>query len=171
MREEKEALFNTEDAFLVDERLIEELKQRAAASPTGRFRLCLHRSTDEAIQDMLVVHCRKNYSRPHCHPHSAVSLKIIEGEMGVLLFDDQGEIARTVELGTRGGGMAICVRLIPSLWYATVCRSEMVVFYETKQGPFARERSNVWAPWSPDEDDLQGIAAFRAQIGVDSETR
>ena len=169
MREEKDALFNTEDAFPVDEQLIDELKQRAAASPTGRFRLCLHQSTDEVVQDMLIVHCRENYSRPHRHPESAVSLKIIEGELAVLLFDDQGEVTRTMELGPHGGGKAVCVRLAPGVWYATLCRSEMVVFYETKQGPFVRDRSNNWAPWSPAEDDPSGIAAFQARIGIGPE--
>jgi hypothetical protein len=41
-----------------------------------------------------------------------------------------------------------------------VCRSEQLVFYETLEGPFERDRVNIWAPWSPEENDPEGIARY-----------
>ena len=49
-----------------------------------------------------------------------------------------------------------------------VCRSEQVVFYETLEGPFDRERVNAWAPWSPAEDDPRAIERYLVSLGFRS---
>jgi len=165
MRESKDALFNTDDVLLVDAKLIAGIKRRALHSATHRFRLCLHRTPEDAVQEMIVVHCRDNYSRPHCH-RIATSMMIVEGEATVLLFDDEGNVTRRIEMGPRESGRPFTLTLAPSLWHMPVCRSEQLVFYETQQGPFVRDRLNLWAPWSPAEDDPRAIAAYLRRLGV-----
>jgi len=77
VRESDVALFNTDDVLSVDDALVETLKGRARTSPSRRFRLCLHRSAEEAVQEMIVVHCRDNYSRPH--RHTVASSAVVDG--------------------------------------------------------------------------------------------
>jgi glucose-6-phosphate isomerase len=166
MRESNQALFNTDDVIVVDQAMIDYLKQRALDAPTRRFRLCLHQSPDELVQEMIVVHCRDNYSRPHHHPDTASSLTILEGDLTVLLFDERGEVTRTLELGARGSGKPFTLRLAANVWHMPVCRSPQLVFYETMTGPFRRDAINAWAPWSPAEDDEAGIAAYLAGLGI-----
>jgi cupin fold WbuC family metalloprotein len=165
MRETKRALFNTATVMPVDDRLIEDLKARARAASSRRFRLCLHASPDDPTQEMVVVHCRDNYSRPHAHD-SPLTLLVIEGEMRVLLFDDTGTVTRTVDLAPFGGGKPFALHLTPAQWYMPVCTTQQVVFYETKRGPFDRDTTNRWATWSPAEDDEAGIAAYRRTLGI-----
>ena len=166
MRESNQALFNTEDVLRVDQSLIDELKRRALTAASRRFRLCLHQSPDELVQEMIVVHCRDNYSRPHHHPTTASSMMILEGEVTVFLFDAAGRVTEQVELGTQASGKPFTLRLAPDVWHMPVCRSAQLVFYETMTGPFRRDAINAWAPWSPAEDDEPAIAAYLTALGI-----
>jgi len=165
MTDGEQARFNTAAALAVDAAMISELKRRALESPTRRFRLCLHHSTREAVQQMIVVHCHDNYSRPHAHT-VPLSYLVLEGSLRVLLFDDSGAITGHVDLEPLGQEHPFALRLEPGQWYMPVCRTPQVVFFETKAGPFERDATNRWAPWSPDDTDSAAIAAFRAKLGI-----
>jgi glucose-6-phosphate isomerase len=166
VRETDTALFNDGDVLTVDDALIEHLKRRARETPTRRFRICLHQSPDETVQEMIVVHCRENYSRPHRH-RAATSCVILEGELTMVLFDGDGRETQRIELGGRDSGKPFTLRLGPDLWHMPVCRSEQLVFYETLEGPFRRDTVNEWAPWSPEESDAEGIARYLRSLGFD----
>lgn len=165
MRESNQAFFNTDDVLAVDEQMLEVLKRRALSAPHRRFRLCLHRSESDAVQEMLVVHCRGNYSRPHAHPQPS-SMTILEGALTMFLFDADGAPRRTIEMGPRGSGKPFCLQLDAGVWHMPVCRTPQLVFYETMAGPFVRDDVNLWAPWSPGEDDPLAIRAYLESFGV-----
>lgn len=165
MRDSEHALFNEGDVLVVDADLVAQLKRRALTAPHRRFRLCLHQSEAEAVQEMLVVHCRDNYSRPHAHPIPS-SLLVLEGALTVFLFAADGAVLRRIELGESASGKPFCLRLEAGVWHMPVCRTPQIVFYETMTGPFRRDDINQWAPWSPAEDDPDGIEAFLAGFGV-----
>jgi glucose-6-phosphate isomerase len=164
MRETDQALFNDEDVLVVDAALIEKLKARATRSPSRRFRLCLHRSREDAVQEMIVVHCRDNYSRPHAH-HVASSMTILEGEVTVVFFDDRGNEIRRVAMGAKDSGKPFALNVGAGVWHMPVCTTAQLVFYETQAGPFERERVNLWAAWSPAEDDPRAIARYLKALG------
>ena len=42
-------------------------------------------------------------------------------------------------------------------------RSDVLVFHETTNGPFDR-KDTVFAPWSPEDGDPQGIDAFMTAL-------
>lgn len=165
MRDSDQALFNDGEVLVVDEELIAELKRRAVAAPHRRFRLCLHQSQEEAVQEMLVVHCRGNYSRPHAHPIPS-SMLVLEGALTVYTFADDGAVLRRIELAARGSGKPCVLRLEAGVWHMPVCRTPQIVFFETMAGPFRRDDINRWAPWSPAEDDTAGIPRYLAAFGV-----
>lgn len=166
MREGRDALFNTSVYLAVGQEEIEELKRRARQSPRGRYRLCLHHRPEDAIQEMLTVHCRGNYSRPHRHAHTANSYYMIEGELETLIFNDEGQVTERIRLGAHGQGAAMCLWIAAGCWHMPVCLSELAVFHEVIGGPFERDKTNEWAPWSPDEDDVAGIEAFMRTVGA-----
>ena len=163
--ETNEALFNTQALLQVDGTMIERLKALAERSPTLRFRLCLHRSTEDAVQEMIVVHCRHNYSRPNAHSVPLTYL-VLEGTLRVLFFNDEGAVRSSTDLGPFVGGKPFALRIEPGHWYMPICISQQVVFFETQAGPFRRDVMNRWAPWSPAEDDAAGIAAYRRRLGL-----
>jgi cupin fold WbuC family metalloprotein len=160
MRENEHAFLNDQSVLAVDTELVEELKRRAWTAPHRRFRLCLHHSPADAVQEMIVVHCRENYSRPHRHPGLASTCLILEGTMDLYLFEDDGSIREVLHLGAPASGRPFTVRVGPDEWHMPVCTTPQLVFFETMQGPFDRDAVNEWAPWSPGEDDAQGIREY-----------
>jgi cupin fold WbuC family metalloprotein len=146
MREAEGALFNTEPVLAVDGEMMEMLKERARRSPTLRYRLCLHHSTDDPVQQMIVVHCRGNDSRPHAHPTASMSYTMIEGEMTVVLFDGEGNESDRIELAAPGQGKHVCLRLVPGVIYMPVCRTETAVFHETLSSPNPDGSATVYGP-------------------------
>jgi len=162
------AIFNQDRICVVDAELIEKLKTEALRSPLRRYRICMHHSTDDPMQDMIIVHRRGNYSRPHCHPHAAMSYTMIEGRMDVLVFDDTGAVTQRIRLGALGDpdADATSLRLSAGVIRMPVCLTETAVFHEAMGAPNPEGRETVYAAWSPAEDDADGIAAFHRKLGI-----
>ena len=72
---------------------------------------------------------------------------------------------RRVELGHKDSGKPFMLTVGAHVWHMPVCTSAQIVFYETQAGPFERDRVNVWAAWSPREDDAGAIARYLKSLG------
>ncbi|MBM4022452.1 MAG: cupin fold metalloprotein, WbuC family [Planctomycetes bacterium] len=60
--------------------LVEMVKTRARGAPLRRFRDCLHRTTDDPLQEMVICVTRGSYFPPHRHPKAkSESYHMIEG--------------------------------------------------------------------------------------------
>ncbi|MBT3295615.1 MAG: cupin fold metalloprotein, WbuC family [Verrucomicrobia bacterium] len=162
------AFFNRDRVCAVDATLIERLKTEALRSPLGRFRLCMHHSTSDPMQDMIIVHRRGNYSRPHYHPNAAMSYTMIEGRMDILLFDDAGSVTERVRMGCHGDpeSDAVGIRLAAGTVYTPVCLTEAAVFHETLSAPNPDGEATHYAAWSPADDEPDRIAAFHRGLGI-----
>ena len=164
MGEAKPVIFNTEEVAKVDKKVIQDLKQKAAARADKRFRLCLHRSGDDLVHEMIIVHGKGIYVRPHKHENQTSSIHIIEGEMVIVLFDEQGNQVDRFHMGERASGRCFVCRLEKGLWHTELFLAEPVVFLETMQGPFKPLTHSSFAPWSPEADDQAGIDRFMKSI-------
>lgn len=137
---------------------LERLKDAASASPLRRARLCLHHGSNDAVQEMILVLCNDVVLfRPHRHLQKTESFHLVEGELYVLVFDDSGNVLRTVHMGPPNSGRTFCYRLNVSHWHAILPRSRFVVFHETTAGPF-RAGEALFAPWAP--SDPPELGAF-----------
>ena len=127
------AIFNSEAIAEVNLKTIEYLKIQAAKEPFRRFRLCLHHSVENEVQESVIVFCRDTYIRPHRHPNNKPeSYHIIKGEMSVFFFDDSGRVVRKIEMGEVGSEKTFFYRLSASTWHIPVPSSEFVVFHAKK---------------------------------------
>ena len=135
------------------------LKERAAANPRLRCRLCLHASPSAAQHEMLIVHHRDAYVRPHRHERKSESLIVIEGDALAFTFDDAGGIASTIPLGPPGGSASFSCYMPAATWHGLAIRSEWLVFVEAAAGPFERSETSFPA-WAPDGNDPAAAAAY-----------
>ena len=164
------AIFNKALVCAVDTALIEKLKTEALRSPLGRYRICMHHSTEDPMQDMIVVHRRGNYSRPHYHPRAAMSYTMIEGRMDVLIFDDTGAVTQRVRMRCHGDpdGGTVSLHLCEGIVYTPVCLTQTAVFHETLSAPNPQGRETLYAAWSPADDEPERIAAFHRRLGIEA---
>ena len=147
----------------VTQEQLRQLKQAALHAPLKRARLCLHLDHRDSVQEMVIAFCQGSYVRPHRHVNKSESFHVIEGELMVILFDDKGQVTRRIKMGPSSSGYTFLYRLSSSLWHTVVPLSEFVIVHETVTGPFAKEDTE-FAPWGPDDSDVDGIEMFLAKI-------
>ena len=131
----------------IDAALIADLKRKASQSPRLRANYNLHTSVAEASR-FLNVGTSKTYWRPHMHENKWEAGTLLEGRLGVLRFDDSGNVLEKVLLDCSDIRV---VEVEPQEWHAIVPLSAHVVLFETKKGPYVPETDKVFAPWAPAE--------------------
>ena len=142
---------------------IEEIKQKARQSPRRTARFCAHSNINESIHEMLIVHQKSFYVRPHKHENKTISFHIIEGEADIILFHDDGTIDQVITMGDKASGRKFFYRLTSSPYYTKIIHSDMLVFHETISGPF-RIDETMLAPWSPKETDINAVSNYMALL-------
>ena len=143
----------------VDAAAIAQLKQDATGNARQRIRLCTHPTVDDLLHEMLIVHEKNVYVRPHKHLGKSESFHVIEGDVDVVIFDDAGSVAQMIRMGAYGSGRHFYYRLAEPLFHTLLIRSAVLVFHEVTNGPFRRE-GTVFAPWAPVDTDEDGVRRF-----------
>jgi cupin fold WbuC family metalloprotein len=141
----------------------EPLKQAALQAPLKRARLCLHHHHEDPVQEMVIAFCRRSYVRPHRHANKSESFHVIEGELAVVFFDDNGQVTHRIRMGPLDSGHPFLYRLSGNLWHTVVPLSEFVIIHETTSGPFV-EGETEFARWGPDGKDASEIDSFLTRI-------
>jgi len=155
----------TESPDVVNRDIITELKRTAEASPLKRSRLCLHRTNDDPVHEMLIVLCGDVYIRPHRHLNKPESFHLLEGAVSAVFFDDDGQLVREERLGT-GLGENFIYRVTHPLYHTQLVWSDHIVFYECTRGPFLKEETE-FASWAPEEGTVEAqpyLAALKERF-------
>ncbi len=156
-----QAEFNTEDIFVVSPAYLENLKAKALQTANGRYRVCLHSSTEELVQNMVIVLAENSYVQPHRQrPGKSKAYHVMEGQLSVVLWNDKGEIDRVLELGAKGTGLPSLYHLSKSIWHMPVPMSSVAVYQETSTGPFVKNWDVEYSPWAPAEENISAAAQF-----------
>jgi cupin fold WbuC family metalloprotein len=121
------------------------------------MRVCTHRDPGDSLHEMLIVHTKDTYVRPHKHAAKSESFHVIEGEMDVVVFDDHGAVTDVLRLGDYRSGRTFYYRMHEPLFHTLLIRSEVVIFHEITAGPF-RPQDTIFAPWEPPPDDVAARA-------------
>ncbi|WP_445775342.1 WbuC family cupin fold metalloprotein [Shewanella sp.] len=166
-KESDEVLYPEEDVVLLQLDHIQELKRRAELNLRHRVRLCAHRSPQDSLHEMFIVHMRDCYVRPHKHLGKVESMAVLEGEVDMVLFHDDGSIRRMIPMGTQSSGKVFYQRLADPVYHTLLIRSEFLVFHEITEGPFLR-KSTVFPDWAPAET---GVAADAFLDGLETQIR
>ena len=160
-----EVLVASGDVTLIGATELEKVKHMALASSSGRARICAHRTSADALHEMLIAMRGRRYVRPHAHYGKSESFHMIEGELTIVLFANDGRIQQLVDLSAKGGD-TLYYRLSSPTVHTVVLRTELAVFHETTNGPFV-PRDAYFPAWSPDERNTSGASAFLERLLVD----
>jgi cupin fold WbuC family metalloprotein len=165
--------YNEDDVAEVGTEWYGKLKRHAFEADQKRARLCLHRSPDDLLHEMLIVFHRDTLIRPHRHRGKSESYHVIFGELDIVLFSDDGQPQRLVSMGSLASGKSHVYRLDAPIWHSVIVRSEYAAIHEVTNGPF-RIEENEFAPWAPEEpaalrEFLDSSAETAHSLGVNSE--
>jgi cupin fold WbuC family metalloprotein len=157
IREESvEVLYPEEDVVIVTAADLDELKKLALQNPRQRVRLCAHRTPQDHLHEMFIVHTSDCYVRPHKHLGKAESMAVLEGEVDVVLFSEEGSITQIVQMGAPGSGKTFYQRLSDPIFHSLIIRTPFLVFHEVTEGPFLRENT-IFPEWAPAEEGAAAI--------------
>lgn len=139
------------------------LKRQAAESPRRRARICAHPTNDDALHEMIIAISASSYIHPHKHLGKSESFHIVEGEVDVAVFDENGNLVDVVELGGAGSGRRFFYRLSSAAYHTLVIRSDFLIVHEVTNGPFDRAKT-VLAPFAPAEEDGAAARAYMVRL-------
>jgi len=131
---------------------------RGIRSARKRARLCAHDDAADPIHEMLICLARETYVRPHRHAKKSESFHIIEGELDVVLFENDGAIRDVIRMGPYRAGHVFFYRLNESRFHTVLVNSPHALIHETTNGPFNPDETE-FATWSPVEDH-RDVAQF-----------
>ena len=147
--ENEEVLYTRENITQIALADIENLIIMARETKRKRIRICAHPSPDNPVHDMLIVHFYDTYVRPHRHLNKDETFHIIQGELKVVIFNDDGAIKDIVNMGEYGSGKTFFYRMSKSYYHTVIPISEIAVFHETTKGPFSL-KDTKFPSWAPD---------------------
>jgi cupin fold WbuC family metalloprotein len=130
--------------------VLDAVSREAASSPRLRKNRNLH-AMDDPVHRLLNAMEPGTYVRPHrhLHPPRTETALVVAGRIGILFFDDTGDVRERGVL--EAGGDAIGADIPPEAWHTLVALARGSVFFETKAGPYAPPRESDLAAWSPPE--------------------
>jgi cupin fold WbuC family metalloprotein len=134
-----EVHFNGDAVCAADGGTVAFLKEEARRSPMGRARLCLHRSPDDAVHEMIIAVTNELAFRPHRHPGKSESFHMIEGIIDLVVFADDGKPEHAIRMSGPSGGYAFQHRMSEAKWHSFLVRTEFAVFHEITCGPFRKD--------------------------------
>ncbi len=153
------AYFCVRKPVAVTRELIANLVAKGAKTGKG-IRLCLHEGHDASLHDMIVVQYAGQYFRPHKHLEKSESYHMIEGEMGIFIFDDEGKAVDACRMDTSN---TTVYGVGPGMYHTNFPLTEVAVYHESRPGPFVSGDS-VFASWAPDGNDEAEAGRFVAEL-------
>lgn len=148
---------------LVSATNVDFLKKMGLQNQRKRARLCAHTSPESSLHEMLIVHTKDTYVRPHKHIGKVESMYIIEGHAQYVTFDDSGNIENRIALGNYSSGKPCYCRTNDPVFHMLIIESDLFVFHEVTNGPF-NPSDTVYAQWSPVADDYHSFKLYLKHI-------
>ncbi|MET0219528.1 MAG: WbuC family cupin fold metalloprotein [Tardiphaga sp.] len=128
-----------------------------------RARINAHPDSQDALHEMIIAIDASSYVRPHKHPGKSEAFHIVEGEVDIVVFSDDGEIDRIVKLGAPGGQLPFYYRMSNAFFHTLIIRSEILIVHEITNGPFD-PAATVFADFAPDDNETDKAEAYRAEL-------
>jgi cupin fold WbuC family metalloprotein len=148
-----EVIKNSENLIFVNHEVVERIKGEARKSSRLIARLLMHLSHEDPVQEMLIALCRGCTVVPNRTIGRSESLQVVEGEMLLIMFTENGKVIQRVEMGSAQSSKAFMYRFSSTPWHTIVPITDMVVVHESLQGPFAKssEPQPEWISKDPTE--------------------
>ena len=145
----------------VDRNMIKLLVKTAEAANGKSIRLCLHDNPAALFHTMVIVDQGGTYYRPHKHIDKGECFHIIEGQMALFTFDDEGTVTDACQLDPE---QTIMYRVGVNMYHAVMALTPIVVYHESKPGPYLQDDDSVFPPWAPNNGDEAQISRYCEEL-------
>ena len=136
------AYYFVDSTHILSQEIIEDLKLISYPDRTT-MRVCLHDSIEDNLHNMIIIDFKDNPNFPHYHSSTSESHHIIEGELAVFIFDENGDLCRNYILSNKEN---IMDRLGLNETHLLIPLTDYVIFHETNKGSFNRDNPDMYIP-------------------------
>ncbi|WP_249383957.1 WbuC family cupin fold metalloprotein [Chitinivorax sp. B] len=146
------------NAVFIDQLAMNQLAAQAATTPRLRLNRNFHQHNEDACHRLMIAIEPGSYIPPHCHisPTKEESIIILRGKIGVLIFDQDGNVTQQVVM--QAGGDNVAVNLPPGTFHTLVGLESGSIFFEAKAGPYAQPTTAERPAWAPLENTNEAPA-------------
>ena len=148
---------------LITNDLLDRVIEEAKSSHRKRKNFNFHSSDESRCNRLLNALELGTYIRPHRHldPEKEELMLLLRGKMGMIFFDDAGNVTSTALLAV--GSDTFGIDIPAGTYHSLVCLESGTLFLEAKAGPYRPFLPQEVAPWSPAEQEEEA-AAYRAVL-------
>lgn len=148
----------------IDRGLLDATTALAKATPRLRKNHNIHASEGEPCNRLLNAIEPGSYVPPHrhCDPAKDETVVVIRGRLGVIAFDDRGNVAEKAFL--EAGGACMIATVPHDLFHTFLALESGTVFFEAKGGPYRPLLPPEKPAWAPAENAPEApsfLAALR----------
>jgi cupin fold WbuC family metalloprotein len=134
---------------VVDRELMDAVSAAARTAPRLRKNHNLHQDNGAACHRLLNAIEPGSYIRPHRHldPEKDESFVLLRGSLGVITFDERGDVTGSVLL--RAGGERVAADVRHGVYHSALALESGTIFFEAKAGPYlplSDEEKGAFAP-------------------------
>ena len=107
-------------------------------------RVCLHSNYKDTLQDMVLIQHSKNFYPPHKHVNRYDTYHVLDGCLGVVIFDSKGKVTKTYKLKKN-----FFYKTPKNKYHLTLPMTTKVIYHEYRSGSFNRKTNCIFPSWTP----------------------
>ena len=148
---------------------LNDLTHESLLSSRKRLNFNIHSDHADSCQRLFNAISIDSYIRPHRHSidpkHEC--LIAISGLFSLFIFDDDGRVLSTFRFGsdlfrTTERNCGVGVEIPSNAWHTVIALSDPAILFEVKAGPFNPLSAKEFAPWAPEEGELNSLDYLKA---------
>lgn len=136
---------------VIDQALLDRLLDEARRSPRHRKNFNFHDRDTHPCQRLINAVLPQAYIQPHRHldPNKEEMLVMLRGRLGLVFFDEAGNVQDKMLL--EAGGERPAAHIPAGQFHTIVAFDDGAVVFETKAGPYVPHAPREQAPFAPEE--------------------
>ena len=146
-KESEEVYYCNKDIISLSNEDLDYLIELAKKTSRQRVRLCCHSSPKDKVHEMVIIHPRHAYVRPHKHLNKAESMIVLRGEVDYITFNEEGKIEKVINMGDSTTSKPFYQSIRHEVFHTLLIKSKWLAFLEVTEGPFKKE-DTVFSKWS-----------------------
>ena len=127
--------------MIITKEILDELTEKAKASPRLRFNLDLRNSADDQSQRMLNALEPETVMPIHRHKGSSETCICVRGHFEEYFYDTEGRLTETVDMVPGG----VVLNIEKGQWHSLRCLESGTILLEAKDGAYRPlEEDEIW---------------------------
>jgi cupin fold WbuC family metalloprotein len=151
---------------VIDQEVLDGVSAAARTTPRLRKNYNLHDSDAAACHRLFNAIEPGSYIRPHrhLHPDKDETFLLVRGSLGIIIFDETGEVTESVLLDS--AGKKVAVDIPHGVYHTALALESGTIFFEAKAGPYLPLTEEEKSGFAPEEGSPEAAVYLERLTGL-----